>query len=173
MPPTTRTCPLFKVIALCPYRLVLRLAPVVGDVTTRTVLPTIDPVVAVIVEFPVPAALANPLPLTVTAALLEDAQVLDEVRSWVLPSVYMPVAVSCCEPPVEILAASGLIAIDANEGGLTVREAEAVRDSKLAVIVEEPWATVAASPVMPTLATDVVLEDQSINVVTSCTDPLL
>ena len=66
-----------------------------------------------------------------------------------------------------MLAASGLIAVDAKTGGLMLSELETDKDSKVAVIVEEPWATDVASPVMPTLATEVALEDQATSVVTS------
>jgi hypothetical protein len=72
-----------------------------------------------------------------------------------------------------MLAALGVMEIDANVGGPIVKDADAVTDSKLAVMVDAPWATDVARPAMPTPATEVALEDHDISDVTSCTDPLL
>src|SRR5947199_10855308 len=81
-------------------------APPPPAVTVRTVEPETDPEVALIVVEPVPTAVARPwLPvvlLMVATAVTDEAQVTEVVRSRVLPSLKVPVAVNCCVPPVTI-----------------------------------------------------------------------
>ena len=70
----------------------------VAAVTLNVVLPEIAPDVAVIVVTPTAAEVANPLEpaalLMVATAGLEELQVTDDVRSWVVRSEYRPVAIN-------------------------------------------------------------------------------
>jgi hypothetical protein len=72
-------------------------------VTVRVVLPEIPPKVALSVLVPGATAVASPaLPLafeTVAALGADEAQVTWVVRSAVVASVYVPVAVSCWVVP--------------------------------------------------------------------------
>jgi hypothetical protein len=63
-----------------------------AGVTVSVALPLIEPEAAVIVTEPLATPVAVP-PLTVATAVLDDVQVALPVRSCVLPSVYLPVAV--------------------------------------------------------------------------------
>lgn len=64
--------------------------------TARGVEATILPDEALIVVDPATSAVANPALLIAAIASLEDPQVTDEVMSWVVLSVYVPMAVNCC-----------------------------------------------------------------------------
>jgi hypothetical protein len=86
---------LLKIVELCWYRLVFRLAWAVPELTSRTAVLLLNPEVAVIVTFPVATAVAVPVLLIVTTLELDDTHVLEVLRFWVLPSVYVPVALSC------------------------------------------------------------------------------
>jgi hypothetical protein len=59
------------------------------------VLPERLPEVAVMVAVPVVIALARPLLSTVATGIFNDFQATWVVISWVVPSVYVPVALSC------------------------------------------------------------------------------
>jgi hypothetical protein len=67
----------------------------VAEVTVRGVLPEVLPKVAVMVAVPAATAVARPLVLTVATDVLEELQVTWVVISWLVPSEYVPVAVSC------------------------------------------------------------------------------
>ncbi len=84
-PPATSTAPLFRSVALCWYRLVLRPAELVSTVSDA--VPMIAVYDAVIVLMPLAKALARPLPVTPTALAFEVVHVAEDVMSWVLPSV--------------------------------------------------------------------------------------
>jgi hypothetical protein len=47
----------------------------------------IDPVLAVMVAVPATMLLANPVPPMVATDVIDEVQLTDEVRSWVLPSL--------------------------------------------------------------------------------------
>src|SRR6266581_3211528 len=82
--------------------------------TARLVLAVTAPVVAVIWEVPCVAPEARPLALTVATAVFDETHVAELVRSWVLPSEYVPVAVNCCEVPLTIDGFTGVTEIDTN-----------------------------------------------------------
>jgi hypothetical protein len=116
----------------------LRFACVVPVVTTSIAVPLIDPEVAVIVALPVATAVASPALLTPMTFELDDTHVLDAVRFCVLPSVYVPVAVSGWLAPVERLAAFGATISDTRVADVTVKVAEAETDSYVPVNVAVP-----------------------------------
>jgi hypothetical protein len=68
------------------------------------------------------------------------------VRSCVVPSVNVPVAVNCCVAPRAIVVAGGLIAIDTSAAAVTVRTVEPLIEPEVAVIVAVPCPTLVASP---------------------------
>src|ERR1700691_2533109 len=115
-----RTCPVSSIVALCKYRLVLRLAGVVPEVTMRTAAPLVEPDVPVIVASPTEAVVTRPALLTLKTPAFEDVHVVEDVRFCVLPSVYVPVAVSCWVDPLDRLAAFGVMTSEVSVGEPTV-----------------------------------------------------
>ena len=75
------------------------------------------------------------------------------VRSCVVPSVYVPVAVNCCGTPAGRLADGGLIAIETNCAAVTVSCVEPVIDEEVALILAVPTVTLTAKPLL-TVAAD-------------------
>ena len=63
--------------------------------TNKSVVPLIETDVALIVTSPAALAVASPELLTAKTPPLDDIQELEEVRFCVLPSLYVPVALSC------------------------------------------------------------------------------
>src|SRR5262245_15474196 len=84
--------------------------------TVSVVLPLTDPEVAEIVVVPPATPVASPDALTVATDGVDEAQVTCAVRSCVVPSEYVPVAVSCCVAPTAMLGPDGVTAIDASVG---------------------------------------------------------
>ncbi len=66
-----------------------------GAVASRVVEPLIEPKVAVIVVIPAPTVMARPVELILATLPSEELQLTWLVRSCVLPSVSVPVAVNC------------------------------------------------------------------------------
>jgi hypothetical protein len=58
---------------------------------------------------PTPAPLASPVEVIVTAATLDEVQVAELVRFWVVPSLKVPVAVNWSVVPLDIAALIGLM----------------------------------------------------------------
>jgi len=77
-------------------------------VTVRVVLPEILPNVAEMVEVPCATPVARPPLLIVAMDVLEEFQVTCAVRSFVVPSEYVPVAANCRVPPTAMLALAGV-----------------------------------------------------------------
>jgi hypothetical protein len=71
---------------------------------------------ASIVEVPVPAAVARPPAAIVATFWSKDDQPTDAVRFCVLPSLYFPVAVNCCDVPLRIVGFAGVTEIDVRLG---------------------------------------------------------
>ena len=122
-------------------------------VTVRVVEPEIRPDVAVIVVTPAALALARPsepraFEIVATTSSEED-HVTAEVRSWVVASVYVPVAVNCCVVPFAMLGSAGVTAIDTSAAALTVNVVVPEIKPDVAVIVVEPSALALARPSEP------------------------
>src|ERR1051326_5752290 len=126
-----------------------RLAPV----TVSEVVPLTPPEAAVIVVVPVPELTAKPVEFTVATAPALDVHVTDG-NAWVLPSSKFPVALNCTAVPNAIVGSDGLIVMEIKWAGTTVRTVVSVTEPTVAVMVVEPAASVAASPVPSTPATD-------------------
>ncbi len=95
----------------------------VAEVTVSVVEPDMLPDVAVIVVEPAAAEAASPLE---PAALLiaatdaaDELQVTDCVRSCVVLSENVPVAVNCCVVPEAMLGLAGVIARETSVAGVT------------------------------------------------------
>src|SRR5215472_13700416 len=67
-----------------------------------------DPEVAVITASPPPCAVTRPVELTMATWVLAELHATAVDRSWVLPSLNVPVAVSCLLSPVKRLRFEGL-----------------------------------------------------------------
>jgi hypothetical protein len=89
--------------------------------------------------------------LTVTTAGFEELHVTAPVRSWVVASLYVPVAVNCCVVPSAIEEAAGVTAIETRTAAVTpsvVEPATALAGS-VADIVLVPIETLKARPSLP------------------------
>lgn len=114
------------------------------------------------------------MPIIATVAD-DELQVTTVVRSCVLPSVYVPVAVNCCTVPSAIVGLCGLIAIDTSTAGFTTSSAVALIAPELMPIVVVPVPSVLASPPVPAVllivATVATVELQCPLCVRSCVLP--
>jgi hypothetical protein len=128
--------------------------------------------VAEIVVVPIATLAARPL-VEIVAMLGEDeSQVTVDVRSCVLPSLYVPVAVNCWVVPRPIEMSAGLTAMDCSTAGNTVSNAEfETIDPDPAVIVVEPVPQPLARPIASIVATVDNEEAQFTEVVTFCVEP--
>ncbi len=150
----------------------------VAEVTVSAVDPDILPDVAVIVVDPAAADVARPLDPAVllTAATPEDDefQVTAVVRSCVVPSEYVPVALNCRVVPLTMLELVGVIAIDTSVAGVTVNVVNPDTLPDVAVIVVDPTAAEVASPLvlepatLLMVATPAADEFHAISAVRSC-----
>ena len=87
----------------------------VAAVTVKVVLPEMLPEVAVMVAVPAEAAVARPLPLTGATDVLEECQVTCVVRSWLVPSEYVPEAVNCLVSPTGMLGLAGVTDMETSD----------------------------------------------------------
>jgi len=95
--------------------------------------------------------------LIVATAGFEEDQLTDVVKFCVLPSVNVPVAVNCWLVPRAIAELVGVTAIVTSTAGPTVSVVEPLIVPKVAVMVDEPMATLCASPWLGTLLLMVAL----------------
>ena len=119
----------------------------VAGVTESVVDPAMLPDVAVIVVKPEASAVANPL-LTVATPVSDELQVTDAVKSCVVLSVNVPVAVNCCAVPLAMEGLVGVTARDTSVAGFT----ESVVDPDMlpdeAVILALPTALPVTCPAL-------------------------
>src|SRR5205809_431405 len=150
----------------------------VAAVTVSVVFPETPPKAAVIVMGP-PAAtdVANPCEppalLIVATAVLDELQVTWVVRSCVVLSLKVPVAVNCCFVPFAMLGFVGVTAIVVRVAAVTVSVGFPETDPKVAVIVMgPPAATDVAKPCDPPallIVATVLLDELQVTwVVRSC-----
>ena len=103
-------------------------------VTLSEVLPTMLPEVALIVVLPCLRAVARPADVIVATLVVDELQVTELVRFWVLPSVYLPVAVYCTLVPIFTVWLAGVTAIDTRAAGPTVKVVLPVTPAEVALI---------------------------------------
>src|SRR4051812_44397042 len=117
-----------------------------AGVTVSVVEPETAPRVAPIEDDPVATAVARPPAVMVAAAGVADTQVTWPVRSSVVLSVSVPVAVNCCASPFGTLGLSGVTAIDCKAAGVTVSAVEPETVPIVALSSEERRVGKRASP---------------------------
>jgi hypothetical protein len=143
--------------------------------TTSVADPLTEPELMPIVVVPVPTEVANPavpvLLLMVATVAAVELQWPVWVRSCMLPSVYVPVAVNCCVVPKGIVAVGGLIAIETSAAAVTVSTVELLTEPEAAVMVAVPCATPVANPVLLIVAVPGVSDDQAAVLVRYCMLP--
>jgi hypothetical protein len=139
-----------------------RTAGVIDSVAVPEMLVTGS--VAFIVVVPIANDVARPLVLLAllmeAADAFEDPQVADIVRSWCVPSEYVPVAAYCWLVPRAMLWLAGVTAIDTRTAGVidSVAVPETLVTGSVARIVVEPIAADVAKPLAFMPATDAVEE---------------
>jgi hypothetical protein len=97
--------------------------------------------------------LANPAELILNTLGWEETHATELVRSWLLPSVKVPIAVNCSPVPRGMEALAGLTAIEAREGATTVQPVAPVMPPELARMVVLPWLLELANPALLIVAT--------------------
>jgi hypothetical protein len=112
---------------------------------------------------------------TVATPVFEELQVANAVRSCVVLSENVPVAVNCCVDPAVREEASGVTTIESSVAGVIVKRVDPVMLPDVAVIVVEPVARGVTKPFEPAAllmaATDAVDEPQVTAVVRFCVEP--
>lgn len=150
-----------------------------GSCTANDVEPTSEPDVAEIMVVPALALVASPCEpdvlLIVATVADEEIHVTNVVMFAVDPSVYSPVAVNCCEPPIGMDGLCGLTSIAAKIAFVTVRLPDPVTVPDLARMTVLPLPVLVAIPLLPgvllTVATPGTDELQWTELVTSCVEP--
>lgn len=136
----------------------------VAEVTVKVVFPEIAFKAAVTTLVPLVTAVARPiLPavlLTVATPVVADVQLTWEVKSWVVLSENVPVAMRRTVVPFAMDGDAGVTAMDARLAAVTIRVAEPLMPLLVAVIVELPALTPVATPVEAIVAFDVAEEVQ-------------
>ena len=142
----------------------------VALLTLSEAVPVTEPEIALIVADPVPIDVARPEALTVAVPGSDDVHVTD-VKSCVLPSSKVPVALNCWSVPRAIATAFGSTSMDIRCAGTTVKVVVSLRDPTVAVIVVCPAPAVVASPETLMPATEAEEELHVTPFTRSCVDP--
>jgi len=129
------------------------------------------PEAALMVAEPVATAVARPLPLTVATDGLDEVQKTCLVRSWLVPSEYMPDAVNCWMAPTGTLGLAGVTDMEDRIAEVTVRVVLPGMVPEMAVMVAVPATAAVAKPLRLTVATGVLDEIQMTSVVISWVVP--
>jgi hypothetical protein len=123
-----------------------------AGVTVSSVEPVMLPLVAEIVDVPVPTVVARPVLLIVATPGVAEAHTA-LLSTCLEVSLKVPVAVNCCVAPLVIEGFAGVTAIDTSVAGVTVSSVEPVMLPTVAEIVEVPVPTVVTRPVLLIVAT--------------------
>src|SRR5437660_2401363 len=118
----------------------------VAAATVKTVDPVNVAQVAMTVAVPVPMPVASPVLLTLTVDIVSEAQVTVELRSCVLPSLNVPVAINCCVVPKAMKGFAGVTAIDCRTAAVTLIVVLPLIVPEVAIIWAEPVPTLNANP---------------------------
>jgi hypothetical protein len=124
----------------------------VAPETVSVVVPDLPPVAAVIVVLPVASVVAKPAALIVATLVVDDVHVACVVRSCVVLSENVPVAVNCCVVPSAFVGFVGVTAIEDNVAAVMVRVVARLSAPTVAVIVVVPAASAVASPPLAMVA---------------------
>lgn len=128
--------------------------------TVRAVDPVRSSEVAEMLVEPTALAAATPAGLILAMEGFEDDQAVESVRFWVLPSLKVPVAVSCSVVPSMIDEFAGATAMETRTGGETVSGSLVWTEAEVAVTVAEPTPWAVTNPVALTVAIPVGVTDQ-------------
>jgi hypothetical protein len=109
----------------------------------KVVAPLMEPDVAVIVVLPTAKPFAEPVALIVATEGTEELHVAVLVRFWVLPSLYVPVAVKGSATPKTTAGLAGVTAMETSAGSPTVTVVEPHTAPAQALTVAEPAASAA------------------------------
>ncbi len=109
-----------------------------GRIVNAAAFDLMDPEEAVTLVDPVAMADASPALLMVAEPGFDEFQTAEADRSWVVPSVKVPIAANCCVVPTGIDAAVGVTEIETNAAAVTPSEACPDTDPEAAVIVAAP-----------------------------------
>jgi hypothetical protein len=147
----------------------MEIEEIVGAFTVRVVDPVTPPMLADTVLVPGATPVAKPLASTVTTAVVMEVHVTRDVRSLLLPSVYVPVAENCCVVLTGIELAAGATLTDARLAPalVTLRVAVPVIVPDCAVINTIPGIRAFASPPLLIVATLASELDQVSELVTT------
>jgi len=118
-------------------------------VTVNSIELLTPPELAVTVVVPIPLLCASPAVLIVAVAVVSEDHVAELVRSFVVPSVNVPVAVNCCVVPRAIDGVAGVTAIETSAAALTVNVVDPVTEPEVAVMFAIPWPWLLANPWEP------------------------
>lgn len=123
----------------------------VAGVTVRSVEPLTEPAFAVIVAWPTVVPCASPPVAMVATKGTEELQLTEAVKSCVLPSLKVPVAVNCW---VVLMGSSGFCGVTCKDTrlGTTLKLVEPVCVPKVAARVVLPRARAVACPLPLTIA---------------------
>jgi len=110
------------------------------------------PELAVMVVCPAPSAVARPPELICATVVTEESHVTELVISTVLPPCTVPVALNCWVEPLEIEGLVGLMAMETRFAKVIVTEVDPLTVPEVAVMVAEPAATPATTPLLLTVA---------------------
>lgn len=137
------------------------------------VCPEIEPAAAATCDVPVVSAEAIPIAVMDATDVFDEAHATEEVRSGVLPSLKVPVAVNACCAPAGTVGLTGVTEIDTSAAAVTVSVAEPEIEPEEALMVVLPVPTLAALPVDEMVAMLVADEDQFTLVVMLLVLPLV
>jgi hypothetical protein len=105
------------------------------------------PDVAVMFAVPSARVVARPAALMLAVDGTSEIQLATDVRSFVLPSVKVPIAVNCWLLPKAIEGFAGASAIDTNAAVLTVRVVLPTIEPEVAEIAAVPVVMPVANPI--------------------------
>ncbi len=120
----------------------------VAGVTVRVVAPDMPPAAADIVVDPAATEVANPAVLMVATPVLDELQVTVAVRSCVVLSENVPVAVNCPVEPSAMLGLVGVSVMDTRVAGVTVIVVDPEVSPEEAVIFALPTALPVTCPAL-------------------------
>ena len=124
-----------------------------ASVTVTVVVPATPPTCATSSAMPGETPVASPLALPVFETVAMPGLLVDHVarsvKSSVVPSEKVAVAVSCTSNPAGTVGFTGVTPIDTRVASDTVTEVDPSTPSRLAVMVEDPGATPVSCPRLP------------------------
>ena len=143
--------------------------------TVRLALPKIEPDVAEITEEPCAKPLTSPcvgtMLLMLPTVAEDELQITRFVKSWVLPSERVPIAVNDTVVFGAIDVLDGLTPSETKAAAVTVKLADPLTLPDVAITVADPWALVVANPLLATAAIPVAEELQVTELVRSALLP--